>query len=123
MEAELYLYVFVLALNIKYESYPDKHKSLHDKHSDRSSCQRYMPHSKTLSLIEVCNRSLWWCLCVVTLLFGFFSWCRGFCHRTESDLFLFLLRTSDISWGKLSWKRNKYYCKTRLVAKKVEANL
>ena len=26
---------------------------------------------------------------VVTLLFGFFCGCRGFCHRTESDLFLF----------------------------------
>ena len=29
--------------------------------------------------------------CVVTLLFGFFCGCRGFCHMTESDLFLFLL--------------------------------
>ena len=29
-------------------------------------------------------------VCVVTLLFGFFCRCRGFCHRTESDLFLFL---------------------------------
>ena len=28
---------------------------------------------------------------VVTLLFGFFCECRGFCHRTESDLFPFLL--------------------------------
>ena len=28
---------------------------------------------------------------VVTLLFGFFFGCRGFCVRTESDLFLFLL--------------------------------
>ena len=24
--------------------------------------------------------------CVVTLLFGFFCWCRCFCHRTESDI-------------------------------------
>ena len=30
-------------------------------------------------------------LCVVTLLFGFFCRCKGFCHRAESDLFLFLL--------------------------------
>ena len=30
-------------------------------------------------------------LYVVTLFFGFFCGCRGFCHRTESDLFLFLL--------------------------------
>ena len=28
--------------------------------------------------------------CVVTLLFWFFCGCSGFCHRTESDLFLFL---------------------------------
>ena len=28
---------------------------------------------------------------VVTLFFGFFFGCRGFCDRTESDLFLFLL--------------------------------
>ena len=30
-------------------------------------------------------------LYVVTMLFGFFCGCRGFCHRTESDLFPFLL--------------------------------
>ena len=30
-------------------------------------------------------------VCVVTLPFWQFCWCRGFCHRTESDLFLFLL--------------------------------
>ena len=29
-------------------------------------------------------------VCVVTLPFWHFCWCRGFCHRTESDLFLFL---------------------------------
>ena len=29
--------------------------------------------------------------CVVTLLFGFCCGCSGFCHRAESDLFLFLL--------------------------------
>ena len=28
---------------------------------------------------------------VVILPFWQFCWCRGFCHRTESDLFLFLL--------------------------------
>ena len=31
-------------------------------------------------------------VCVVTLPFCHFCWCRGFCHRTESDLFLFLLQ-------------------------------
>ena len=30
-------------------------------------------------------------VCVVTLPFWHFCWCRGFCHRTASDLFLFLL--------------------------------
>ena len=30
-------------------------------------------------------------VCVVTLPFWHFCWCRGFCHRTESDLFLFLI--------------------------------
>ena len=31
-------------------------------------------------------------LCVVTLPFWHFCWCRGFCHMTESDLFLFLFK-------------------------------
>ena len=33
---------------------------------------------------------------VVTLPFWHFCWCMGFCHRTESDLFLFLLFISYI---------------------------
>ena len=41
---------------------------------------------------SLCNWSFWWRFCVVTLLFGFFCGCKGFCHRTESDLFLFLRR-------------------------------
>ena len=40
---------------------------------------------------SLCNQSSWWRFYVVTLLFGCFRGCRGFCHRTESDLFLFLL--------------------------------
>ena len=36
-------------------------------------------------------------VCVVTLPFLHFCWCRGFCYRTESDLFLFLsTRNSSI---------------------------
>ena len=35
--------------------------------------------------------SLWWRFCVVWLRFRFFCGCKGFCHRTESDIFLFLL--------------------------------
>ena len=37
-------------------------------------------------------------VCVVTLPFWHFCWCRGFCHRTESDLFLFLLREKEEIW-------------------------
>ena len=44
---------------------------------------------------SVCNRcviELFWCVfCFVTLPFWHFCWCRGFCHRTESDLFLYVL--------------------------------
>ena len=32
--------------------------------------------------------------CVVTLPFWHFCWCRGFCHRTGSDLLLFVSRTN-----------------------------
>ena len=44
---------------------------------------------------SVCNRCLieLFCgvVCVVTLPFWHFCWCRGFCHRTESDLLLYVL--------------------------------
>ena len=43
---------------------------------------------------SVCNRCVievfWWRFYVVTMLFGFFCGCMGVCHRTESDLFLFV---------------------------------
>ena len=29
---------------------------------------------------------------VVAFVFGIFCWCKGFCHKTESDLFLVLFR-------------------------------
>ena len=35
-------------------------------------------------------------VCVVSLPFWHFCWCRGFCHRTEADLFLFLLLFVEI---------------------------
>ena len=35
---------------------------------------------------------------VVILPFWQFCWCRGFCHRTESDLFLFLLHLITFSF-------------------------
>ena len=39
-------------------------------------------------------------ICVVTLPFWHFCWCRGFCHRTETDLFLFLL-SKGITWNSI----------------------
>ena len=38
---------------------------------------------------SLCNRSFAWRLYVDKMLFGFFCGCWGFCHRTESDIFLF----------------------------------
>ena len=37
-------------------------------------------------------------VCVVSLPFRHFFWCRGFCHRTESDLFHFLLICSHLQF-------------------------
>ena len=47
------------------------------------------PTDRPYSVRNSCE--FWWRFYVVTLLFGLFCGCRGFCHRTESDLFLFLL--------------------------------
>ena len=41
------------------------------------------------------NQTFFGVVCVVTLSFWHFCWCRGFCCRTESDLFLFLLEAGD----------------------------
>ena len=42
--------------------------------------------------------------CVVTLLFGVFCGCKGFCHRTESDIFFFLLvSVADRANGLTRW--------------------
>ena len=48
---------------------------------------------------SLCNRSFWWRLCVLSFGFRIFCWYRGFCHRTGSDLLLFL------SWHrpKVAW--------------------
>ena len=42
-------------------------------------------------------------VCVVTLPFWHFFWCRGFCHRTESDVFLFLLKAVNKKHRQLGW--------------------
>ena len=42
-------------------------------------------------------------VCVVILPFRHFCWCRGFCQRTESDLFLFLIHASVPYSGLLPW--------------------
>ena len=39
-----------------------------------------------LCVIEV----FWWRFYVVTMFLGYFCGCRGVCHRTESDLFIFV---------------------------------
>ena len=52
---------------------------------------------------SVCNRCVieLFCgvVCVVTLPFWHFYWCRGYCHRTGSDLFLFL----SVYWNCGCW--------------------
>ena len=37
-------------------------------------------------------------VCVVTLTFWHFCWCRGFCHRTGSDLLLFVFLPNCVSF-------------------------
>ena len=52
-------------------------------------------------VIDVCG-----VVCVVTLPFWHFCWCRGFCHRTESDLFLVFWYTFcqiDTMWWYFRW--------------------
>ena len=53
-------------------------------------------------------------VCVVTLPFWHFCWCRGFCHRTESDLFLFLSKKHEKKskhLGSISFKgTSMMYC-------------
>ena len=39
-------------------------------------------------------------VCVVTLPFWHFCWCRGFCHRTGSDLLLFVFEHSGDESGR-----------------------
>ena len=41
-------------------------------------------------------------VCVFILPFWHFCWCRGFCHRTESDLFLFPYRCFNEEWMELN---------------------
>ena len=51
-------------------------------------------------------------VCIVTLPCWHFCWCRGFCHRTESDLFLFVcmymrwlgiaICSDDIQWSDIT---------------------
>ena len=52
-------------------------------------------------------------ICDVTLPFWHFCWCRDFCHRTESDLFLFLFELHlDVNYR---WKGKTYSNKFWLV--------
>ena len=47
-------------------------------------------------------------VCVVTLPFWHFCWCMGFCHRTESDIFIFLYM---YKWLVDRYKRVVHYVK------------
>ena len=49
-------------------------------------------------------------VCVVTLPFWHFCWCRGFCHRTESNLLPFLLILYTINRNCVLVS-NVYHCK------------
>ena len=51
------------------------------------------PTDRPKSVRNRCVIEVFGGVCVFTLLFGFFCRCRGFCHRTKSDLFPFHLRT------------------------------
>ena len=54
------------------------------------------PTDRPKSVRNRCVIELFWgVVCVVTLPFWHFCWCRCFCHWTESDLFLFLLQLTD----------------------------
>ena len=64
-----------------------------DKSATRSGITLYNP-----SLLVKCKKMIFLSYrsnSAILLLFGLFCGCRGFCHRTESDLFLFLLRLND----------------------------
>ena len=65
---------------------------------------RFTTPVRWLSLFQ-CNRSFLVVFCVFALLFGVFCECKGFCRRTESDIFLFL-SVKDSPWiqaGHQSW--------------------
>ena len=55
------------------------------------------PNDRPMSVRNRCSIELF-CgvVCVVALPFWHFCWCRGFCHRTRSDLLLFVFKTNLI---------------------------
>ena len=59
-------------------------------------------------------------VCVVTLPFSRFCWCRGFCHRAESDLFLFLL---VYFFSSLRYKNDQVIFYTPFTSSKAAKNL
>ena len=50
-------------------------------------------------------------VCVVTLPFWYFCWCRGFCHRTGSDLLYFFSKTKELTW------RYNHCCTNNIVSR------
>ena len=55
------------------------------------------PFDRPKSVRSRCVIELFCGVCVVTLPSWHFCWCMGICHRTESDIFLFLLLYCTIS--------------------------
>ena len=48
--------------------------------------------------LSFCNKSFWWRFLCCHIAFWIFWRCRGFCHRTESDIFLFLFIAAISNW-------------------------
>ena len=48
------------------------------------------PTDRHKSVRNCCVIEVFGGVCVLSSCFLFFCWCRGFCHRTKSDIFLFL---------------------------------
>ena len=70
---------------------------------------------------SVCNRCVIELFCdvvyVVILPFWQFCWCRGFCHRTESDLFFFLFSYRKKGWNQPFLKYSSLKSQSKFVIK------
>ena len=68
------------------------------------------PTDRPKSVRNCCLIELFCCVvCVVSLPFLHFCWCRGFCHRTGSDLLLFVLVSYKID-EVIAFYNSMIYC-------------